>query len=53
MHYGTMLPRRRGLLLAARTWYTKVLDLWADADAELQSVMERIRRSRAALGQGS
>ena len=36
----------------ARTWYTKVLDLWADADAELQPVVERIRRSRAALGQG-
>jgi len=27
----------------ARTWYAKVLDLWADADPELQPTIARIR----------
>ena len=53
-----MMLRRADLAAAAgqraeaRIWYTKVLDLWAEADAELQPVVDRIRKSRAALGQG-
>ncbi len=34
----------------ARKWYARVLDLWADADADLQPVVTRIRGSLAALG---
>lgn len=34
----------------ARTWYTRVLDLWANADAELAPDIARIRAERAALG---
>ena len=34
----------------AKVWYDRVLDLWSDADAELQPVVARIRQSRAALG---
>jgi tetratricopeptide (TPR) repeat protein len=33
----------------AITWYDRVLDLWADADAELKPVLDRIRSARAAL----
>jgi len=34
----------------ARKWYARVLDLWTDADAELQPTITRIRGSLAALG---
>jgi tetratricopeptide (TPR) repeat protein len=34
----------------AREWYAKVLSLWANADAELQPTVARIRASMAALG---
>jgi len=34
----------------AREWYAKVLNLWANADAELQPAVARIRASMAALG---
>jgi tetratricopeptide (TPR) repeat protein len=34
----------------AKTWYDKVIDLWSDADAEMKPLVERIRKSRAALG---
>lgn len=34
----------------ARKWYDRVLELWATADAEFQSDVERVRASRAALG---
>jgi TolB-like protein len=34
----------------ARVWYDRVLDLWAEADAELQPAIARIRAARAALG---
>jgi TolB-like protein/tetratricopeptide (TPR) repeat protein len=33
----------------ARIWYTKVLDLWADADPELQPTVARIRTAMAKL----
>jgi hypothetical protein len=35
---------------AAKVWYDRVLDLWATADAEMQPLVERIRKARAALG---
>jgi hypothetical protein len=31
----------------ARTWYARVLDLWADADPELQPTVARIRAALA------
>ncbi len=34
----------------ARKWYDRVLDLWANADPELQPEMNRIRAAVAALG---
>jgi hypothetical protein len=34
----------------ARLWYRRVLDLWAPADAELQPLLDRVRRSYAAVG---
>ena len=34
----------------ARTWYTRVMELWATADPEVQPTMARIRAARAALG---
>jgi tetratricopeptide (TPR) repeat protein len=34
----------------ARKWYARVLDLWADADPELQPTIARIRGSLTALG---
>jgi hypothetical protein len=34
----------------ARTWYTRVLDLWAEGDPELQPTVTRIRRALHALG---
>ena len=34
----------------ARLWYGRVLDLWADADPELQPVIAHIRSSVASLG---
>ena len=33
----------------ARTWYMRVLDLWAEADPELQPTVTRIRSALAAL----
>ena len=33
----------------ARTWYTKVLSLWSNADPELQPTVARIRSAIAAL----
>jgi hypothetical protein len=34
----------------ARVWYGRVLDLWADADPELQPVIAHVRSSVASLG---
>ena len=34
----------------AHTWYARVLDLWADADPELQPTVTRIRAALAAPG---
>ena len=34
----------------ARTWYTRMLDLWAEADPELQPTVARIRAAFTALG---
>ena len=34
----------------ARTWYGRLLDLWADADAEMQPAIARIRRALGLLG---
>jgi hypothetical protein len=34
----------------ARLWYARVLDLWADADAELQPTVARVRAAVSALG---
>ncbi len=51
-----MMLRRADLAAAAgqrdeaRVWYGRVLDLWADADAELQPTISRIRTALAALG---
>src|SRR5262249_10192992 len=39
-----------GLLDEARIWYARVLDLWAEADPELQPTVVRIRAALAALG---
>jgi hypothetical protein len=50
----TMLLRARlaaatGSRAEARVWYDRVLDLWSDADEELQPEVARIRAARAAL----
>lgn len=34
----------------ARVWYARVLDLWAEADVELQPTVVRVRRALAARG---
>ena len=34
----------------ARTWYARMLDLWSEADAELQPTVARIRAAYTALG---
>jgi hypothetical protein len=34
----------------ARTWYMKVLDLWSNADPELQPTVSRIRGALAGIG---
>ena len=34
----------------AKIWYDKLLDLWSTADVEFQSMVERVRKARAALG---
>lgn len=34
----------------ARTWYGRLLDLWADADAEMQPAIARIRTALGSLG---
>ncbi len=44
------LAAAAGQRAEARQWYASVLDLWADADAEMLPVVSRIRRSLAALG---
>lgn len=44
------LAAAAGIRTEAMLWYDRVLDLWADADAELRPVVERIRTARAALG---
>jgi len=41
-------PQPRGR--TKRTWYAKVLDLWWNADPELQPTVARIRSAMAALG---
>lgn len=57
-HWPRMMLRRADLAAAAgqraeaRLWYARVLDLWADADAELQPTLARIRAALAALGAG-
>jgi hypothetical protein len=33
----------------SRLWYTRVLDLWAEADPELQPTVTRIRAALGAL----
>ena len=54
VQYPRMMLLRADLAAAtgnraeARTWYDKVLDLWSTADPELQPVVERVRKSRAA-----
>ena len=37
----------------ARTWYKRFIDIWATASPELQPLVERARRSLAALGTSS
>ena len=44
------LAAAKGYKDEARTWYRRVLDLWAGADAELAPEIARIRASLAALG---
>jgi len=34
----------------ARLWYDRVLAMWGNAEAELQPLVDRLRKSRAALG---
>jgi hypothetical protein len=58
--YAAVLPRlmlQRADLAAAlgqkdeaRLWYGRLLELWANADAELQPTIARVRRALAALG---
>lgn len=47
------LAAARGSKDEARTWYLRMLDLWADADAALQPTVSRIRAALAALGPAS
>ena len=44
------LANARGLKDEARTWYTRVAELWATSDAELQPTVARIRAALIALG---
>lgn len=44
------LAAARGQRDEARTWYTKVLSLWSEADPELQPTVTRIRSALATLG---
>ena len=44
------LAAAAGSRAEAMLWYDRVLDLWADADAELRPTVERIRAARSALG---
>jgi tetratricopeptide (TPR) repeat protein/TolB-like protein len=58
--YAAVLPRlmlQRADLAAAlghkdeaRLWYGRLLELWSNADAELQPTIARVRRAVAALG---
>ena len=57
MLFAPRMMLQRGDLAAAmgyrdeaRTWYTRVLDLWSDADPELQPTVNRIRAALASLG---
>ena len=34
----------------ARIWYTRLLDLWAEADPELQPTVSRVRAALTAIG---
>ena len=34
----------------ARTWYSRLLDLWSDADPELQPTVTRVKAALRALG---
>ena len=34
----------------AKVRYDKLLDLWSTADAEFQPMVERVKKTRAALG---
>lgn len=43
------LAKAMGEKAEARFWYLRVLDLWANADPELQPTMERIRAALAVL----
>ena len=43
------LAAARGFPDEARVWYARVLDLWADADADLQPTVMRIRKAMSAL----
>ena len=43
------LASAMGYPAEARTWYARVLDLWADADPELQPTLARVRMALAAL----
>ncbi|MDB4906152.1 MAG: protein kinase [Gemmatimonadetes bacterium] len=43
------LASAMGYPAEARTWYARVLDLWADADPELQPTLARVRTALAAL----
>ncbi len=44
------LAAATGSRAEARKWYARVIDLWSDADAELQPEVSRVRASLAALG---
>ena len=44
------IRRTAGQREEARLWYGRVLDLWAEADAELQPTVARIRAAVNALG---
>lgn len=44
------LAAATGSRAEAKIWYDRVLDLWSTADAEFQPVVERVRKTRAALG---
>jgi len=44
------LEAAAGNKAVARTWYQRFVDLWAAADPEFQPIVERARKSLAALG---